>query len=84
MRYLQSNINIKMGKYRNFPVELFLVVANESLKQDDIDRYANAKLKPLSKITKIVTTKTLLTLLKRKRAYPDPLVQSAGLVGRSL
>ena len=78
MKYLQSNINIKMGKYRDFPVELFLVVANKSLRQDDINRYANAKLNPLPNTTKIVTMETLLALLKSRESYPDPLVQSAG------
>ena len=69
MKYLKSNINIKMGKYRNFPIELFLVAANESFKQADIDRYANAKLNPLPKTTRIVTMETLLALLKKKEAY---------------
>jgi len=75
MKYLKSNINIKMGKYRNFPVELFLVVANETLNQDDIDCFANAKLNPLPKTTKIVTLETLFALFKRKKSYPDPLVR---------
>ncbi|MDO8552203.1 MAG: hypothetical protein Q7S01_01585 [bacterium] len=74
MRYLKSNINIKMGKYRNFPIELFLVTANESLRQDDIDRYAITKLKPLPKTTRIVTMDTLFTLLKARKAYSNPLL----------
>ena len=78
MKYLQSNINIKMGKYSNFPVELFLVSANKSFRQVDIDCYANAKLNPLPKTTKIATMETSSVLLKRKRAYPDPIVQLAG------
>lgn len=78
MRYLQSNINIKMGKYRNFPVELFPVSANEDFRQDDINSYAHAKLNPLSKTTKILTMKTFLSLIKGKKAYSDPLVQLAG------
>jgi hypothetical protein len=74
MRYLQSNINIKMNKYHKFPLRLFLVVANETFKQKDLEQYAKSKIKPLSPTTKIVTMKTFLDVIKSKKVYPNPLI----------
>ena len=73
MRSLQSNINIKINKYRNFPARLFIVVANNSFNQKELDLYANSKIRPLSKKTKIITLDTLINLLKKKRVYRNPL-----------
>ncbi|MEK9172000.1 MAG: hypothetical protein AAB782_02085 [Patescibacteria group bacterium] len=73
MRYLQSNINIKINKYHNFPLQLFLVVANKNFRQEDLDKYANLKIKPMSQTTKIVTLETLLNFLKSKKVYPNPM-----------
>jgi len=73
MKYLQSNINIKMSKYRNFPLQLFLVAANLDFKQEDLDKYVASKIKPLSPTTKLVTLETLMTILRGKEVYPNPL-----------
>lgn len=73
MQYLQSNINIKMNKYHNFPTRLFLVVANTSFNQAELDRYAAAKIKPLPQTTKLVTKETLLAVIQTMKAYSDPL-----------
>lgn len=78
MRSLQSNINIKMSKYNNFPLQLFLVVANKDFKQKDLEQYASSKIKPLPQNTKIVTLETLSRFLKTKKAYPNPLIRSFG------
>lgn len=73
MRYMQSNINIKMNKYRNFPHQLFLVAANSEFKQEELEKYARSKTRPLPENTRIVTLETLLHILEGKRAYSNPL-----------
>lgn len=69
LRSLQSNVNIKMNKYRNFPHPLFLVVANKIFKQDELDNYACSKLNPLPPTAKIVSVDTFLHLLRTKKVY---------------
>lgn len=71
MQYFQSIINIKMEKYRNFPLELFLVVANEKFNQEDLDRYREAKTKRLPKNMRLATLNTLLGFLDSKSSYPN-------------
>lgn len=38
MRTLQSNLNIKMKKYKYFPGALFYVIANQSITQDNLNQ----------------------------------------------
>ena len=74
MRSLQSNINIKISKYLNFPHALYFVIANKTFKQRDLDKYVNSKTRPLPSNTRIVTLETLSEIIKYKNAYSNPLV----------
>ena len=74
MRDLQKNINIKIDKYLKFPCQLFLVVANPNFSQNDLDAYVQGKKKELPHNTSILTMEKLLSEIKEKRSYPDPLI----------
>jgi len=69
---LQKNINIKIDKYHNFPHELYLAVANPIFKQEDLDNYTETKRKALPQNARIVTLKTLLSIVGKKGIYPKP------------
>jgi hypothetical protein len=73
MKDLQTNINIKIDKYHNFPHQLFLVVANQDFKQEDLKAYMDVKVKPLPNNTNVTNLETLFKLLQDKRSYPNPL-----------
>jgi len=73
---LQSNVNIKMHKYKNFAEKLYLVSANDTLLQSQLDYFVKSKLKALPENIKLVTTQTLLKLMQIKNAYPNPINQS--------
>jgi len=66
MRTLQSSVNIKMKKYINFTDTLYLVVANPSLKQKDLDIYAKRKNLPFAKDVYLVSLETLHKILVKK------------------
>lgn len=73
LHYLQSNINIKTKKYLNFPSQLFLVVANRSLSQNELDKYSASKIKKLSDNIKIMALDDFLMILGSKKFYPNPI-----------
>lgn len=73
MRSLQGNVGIKMKKYSDFPAPLFYAVANNEIKQEQLDSYVRSKRVSLPKDAQIVTLDALLKFCKKKRAYPNPL-----------
>lgn len=74
MRDLQKNINLKIDKYKKFPQQLFLVIANPNFKQEDLDSYSQTKKKELPPIASIITLETLLKSISQKRSYVNPLI----------
>lgn len=74
MRDLQKNINIKINKYKNFPCQLFLVVAGDNFKQEELDGYTKQKKKVLNDNTTMLTLNTLYKLIESKRSYNNPLI----------
>lgn len=70
---LQKNINLKIDKYQKFPNQLYLVVANPDFIQEDLDIYSRNKRKALPANTIILTMKSLLDLIEKKKAYDNPL-----------
>lgn len=75
MQDLQKNINMKINKYRKFPNQLYLVIANPSFIQKELDSYSERKKKVLPTNASIKTVQTLLELIATKNIYNDPLIQ---------
>jgi len=73
MRTLQSSVNIKNNKYLSFQEDLFLVVANESISQVQIDAYVLSKTRVLPMNIKLVSLRMLYSIVKSRQAYPNPL-----------
>src|SRR3989344_6458555 len=73
MRDLQKNINLKIDKYQKFPIRLYLVVANPLFTQEELDKYTQDKRKSLPKNTFILTLEHLLSEIKNKKVYSNPL-----------
>lgn len=76
MQDLQKNINIKIDKYQKFPDDLYLVVANPIFVQEELNSYSGRKSKTLPLNTSIITLKTLLKLIGKKKAYKNPLIDN--------
>ena len=62
-----------MGKYRNFSTDLYLVVANTIISQSDLDAFGKSKAKPLPTNMALITIDSLVSQIKAKKAYPNPL-----------
>ena len=73
MRTLQSSVNIKNNKYLSFQEDLFLVVANETIFQVEIDAYVLSKTRVLPENIKLVSLETLYSIIRSKNSYPNPL-----------
>lgn len=56
---LQSNVNIKMKKYQNFTLPLYLVMANPSFTQKQLDDYTHNKKNTLPENVKLITLSVL-------------------------
>lgn len=76
MQDLQKNINVKIDKYQKFPNDLYLVVANPIFVQEELDSYSGRKSKTLPPNTSIITLETLLKLIRKKKAYKNPLIDN--------
>jgi hypothetical protein len=72
-RSLQSNLNIKMMKYQDFPCDLYFVVANNDIDQTSLDLFVSTKKNPLSDNMKLLTLETFLRLVQKMKVYHDPL-----------
>ncbi|MEX2054734.1 MAG: hypothetical protein WD972_00995 [Candidatus Andersenbacteria bacterium] len=66
---LRVNINMKEPKYKNFTDDLYLVVANETFIQSELDQYMRLKRNPLPKNITIVTLLTFLQFIETKSIY---------------
>ena len=75
---LESNVNAKIGKYINFPNELFLVIAGEEITQQALDLYVSRKTKSMPLLVKLITLATLKEILVTRRSYPDPIALGKG------
>ena len=73
IRSMQGNVNGKALKYSTFLNPLYFVVANKSLTQAELDAYARSRIRPLANNIELVTIERLLTRLKSRKAYLDPL-----------
>lgn len=67
MRTLQSSVNIKMKRYKEFTEPLYLTVANESICQKDLNGYIHNKKLSLPENIHLVSLKTLRKDLKKYR-----------------
>jgi hypothetical protein len=76
MRTLQSNLNIKIKKYTNFPVTLYYVIANTHISQSTLDAYIANKKLPLEKNQRLVTQDTFIEIIEKYYPYPNPLNQN--------
>lgn len=70
---LQKNVNVKVSKYKNFSKELYFVVDNSFFSQKDLDQSSNSKRDLLPKNVKLVNIDTLLSILKNKKVYINPI-----------
>ena len=68
MRNLEVNVNAKIDKYLSFPDKLYFVVANDNIKQSDIDDYIIRKKR---KIPANATILTMDNLKKRLSSIPS-------------
>lgn len=73
VRTMQSNLNIKFQKYRNFPVKLFYVVANQDISQETLNQYLNNRKQKLPPNQRLMTLKRFLDTIKDISTYPNPL-----------
>lgn len=73
MRNLQSNVNIKVGKYKNHYIKIYLVSANENITQERLDNYLKARVSPLSNNIQLVSLATFLTTIKDMNVYKNPI-----------
>ncbi len=74
MKTLQSNVNIKQIKYKEFTEPLYLVVDNRDITQEVLDDFTAAKKLPLPSNISLVTIEKLSEQIKFMRAYPNPLL----------
>lgn len=72
IRDLQKNINIKLDKYMKFPLQLFLVVANDHFSQNELDKYSGNKRKILPPNILILSLEELLRVVNAKSVYASP------------
>lgn len=73
MQSLQSNVNIKMSKYKNFSAKLYFLSANASFRQAELNDYVAAKVNRLPKNIQLVTWETMVSIIKNKKIYANPL-----------
>lgn len=73
MRTLQSNINIKLNKYRNHNIIIYLVSANNSISQQDLDVYVKAKRNTLPQNVNIVSLSNFMSSINKMGFYDNPI-----------
>ncbi len=74
MKTLQSNVNIKQIKYKEFTEPLYLVVDYRDITQEVLDDFTAAKKLPVPSNISLVTIEKLSEQIKFMRAYPNPLL----------
>lgn len=74
IRTLQSNVNIKMKKYNELNVPLYLISANDSIAQDALDLYTISKLNLFTDNIVLLTLDSFIQKMNSQKAYPNPLL----------
>ncbi len=75
MKTLQSNVNIKQIKYKEFKEFLYLVVANEELSQELLNDFTETKKLQLPPNISLVTIAKLRAQIMSMQIYPNPLLR---------
>jgi hypothetical protein len=75
MKTLQSNVNIKQIKYKEFKEPLYLVVANKDLTQEVLDGFTSIKKLQLPQNISLVTISKLRVQIESMRIYSNPLLR---------
>lgn len=73
LRTLQSNVNIKAKKYTHHSIPIYLISANDSIPQSDLDTYSTAKVVPLPKNISLVSLKKFIEITQKMPAYTNPI-----------
>lgn len=73
MRTLQSNVNIKVKKYTRHTTKIYLVSANTSITQDNLDRYSSSKIIPLPSTVILISLENFIKYIEKVNSYPNPL-----------
>ncbi len=72
---LQSNVNIKVSKYTNHTVKLYLVSANTNISQDSLDVYLKARNKSLPSNICLLSMIKFISLIKDMKVYCNPILK---------
>lgn len=76
LKTLSYNVNSKMNKYKNFLEKIYLVVANDSITQHELNSFCVAKKNTLPKNIELLTLDSFFTITKQKVPYTNPLINS--------
>lgn len=72
LRDLQTNVSIKLNKYKKFQDKLYFVCANPDFNQGQFYSYTQSKRKPMPETTHLVTMAKLKQDLEKYPRHEDP------------
>jgi len=75
MRTLQSNVNIKVNKYKKHDAKIYLVSANSNITQNNLDQYVTAKINSLPVNIYLVSWDTFISTIKEMGVYKNPILK---------
>lgn len=73
IRTLQSNVRIKVNKYKKLTAKIFLISANSLIIQDTLDAYVKNKINTLPLNINLITLPNFVKLINNMKAYANPI-----------